>query len=39
MTDWEGRNWTGVVMNPDSPIIEDSRGRFAASFQFEGSPA
>jgi len=38
MTDWEGRSWTGIVMNPDSPIIADSIGRYSASFQFEGMP-
>ena len=36
LIDWEQRYWRGVVMTPEEPVTEDSRGRFSASFQFEG---
>jgi hypothetical protein len=36
LIDWEQRYWRGVVMTPEEPITEDSRGRFSASLQFEG---
>jgi hypothetical protein len=36
LLDWEQRYWKGVIMTPDHPVIEDSRGRFSASFEFEG---
>lgn len=38
LLDWEGREWTGVIMTPNEPITEDSRNRFTASFEFEGEP-
>ena len=37
--DWEQRYWRGIVMTPDEPVVEDTRGRFSASFQFEGELA
>jgi len=36
LIDWKKRYWRGVVVTPDEPIVEDSRGSFSASFQFEG---
>lgn len=38
LLDWEGREWIGVIMTPDEPIIQDTRDRFTASFEFEGEP-
>lgn len=38
LLDWEGRAWVGVIMTPNEPVIEDSRNRFHASFEFEGEP-
>lgn len=34
--DWENRAWTGVIVNPQDPIVEDRRNSFTASFEFEG---
>lgn len=34
--DWESRLWIGVITRPDDAIIEDTRGRYTASFEFEG---
>jgi phage-related protein len=39
LLDWEGRQWTGVIMTPNEPITEDSKNRFTATFEFEGVPA
>ena len=39
MIDWEQRYWTGIITVPDQPVTEDSRGRFSASFEFEGELA
>jgi hypothetical protein len=36
LMDWEHRYWRGIIMTPESPVIEDTRGRFSASFSFEG---
>lgn len=36
MIDWEGRFWRGVIVDPDEPVVQDSKERFTASFQFEG---
>lgn len=34
--DWEGRLWTGVLVNPEEPITQDGKERFTISFQLEG---
>lgn len=36
LIDWENRAWTGVIVNPQDPIVEDRRNSFTASFEFEG---
>jgi hypothetical protein len=36
LTDWEGKAWVGVVMTPEAPVVNDSRGRYSISFEFEG---
>jgi hypothetical protein len=36
LVDWEGRAWKGVVMSPTDPVVQDGRGSFSASFEFEG---
>ncbi len=36
LTDWEGREWIGVIISPDEPIIQDNENRWSASFTFEG---
>lgn len=38
LVDWESRPWRGVIVSPDAPMIEDSRGRYSLSFEFEGVP-
>ena len=37
LIDWEQRYWRGVIMTPEEPVVEDTAGRFSASFQFEGA--
>ncbi len=37
MIDWEHRFWKGVIVNPENPIVEDFRGSYTASFEFEGA--
>jgi hypothetical protein len=39
MIDWEGHYWTGIIVTPDDPIIQDGRNSFSASFEFQGEPA
>lgn len=39
LTDWEGRDWIGIVTTPDLAIINDGRDNWSASFSFEGSLA
>jgi hypothetical protein len=34
--DWEHRYWTGVIMTPADPVVQDGRDSFSASFEFEG---
>jgi len=34
--DWEHRYWTGVITTPTDPVVQDSKDRFSASFEFEG---
>ncbi len=36
LTDWEGRYWTGVIVAPDQPAVQDDRETFTATFEFEG---
>ena len=36
MWDWEGRRWTGVIVNPTEPVVQDSKYSFTGSFEFEG---
>ena len=37
--DWEQRFWTGVITNTTEPMVQDGRGMYAASFEFEGELA
>ena len=37
LIDWEHRAWTGYIINPQDPIVEDRRNSFTASFEFEGT--
>jgi hypothetical protein len=37
LIDHEHRAWIGVITNPQDPLVEDRRGSFTASFDFEGS--
>jgi hypothetical protein len=36
LTDWEGRQWTGVITNPNDPVVQDSKYSYTASLAFEG---
>jgi hypothetical protein len=36
LTDWEGREWIGVIVSPDEPIVQDGENRWSAYFTFEG---
>ncbi len=36
LNDWHGRYWRGVIVNPDEPAVEDTRGRWTVAFEFEG---
>lgn len=36
LIDWEHRFWKGVIINPDTPIIEDGRDSFTVSLEFQG---
>jgi hypothetical protein len=38
LIDWEDRAWTGVISEPQDPIVQDGRGcQFTASFEFQGT--
>ena len=37
MWDWEGRQWTGIITNPNDPIVQDSKYSFTGSLEFEGT--
>lgn len=37
--DWEGRSWTGIITNPDAECVENNRGYFDISIDFEGELA
>ncbi len=34
--DWEGRHWTGIVTNPNDPVVQDSKYSYTGSLEFEG---
>jgi hypothetical protein len=34
--DWEGRLWSGVIINPDEPVAQDSKEKWTISFTLEG---
>ncbi len=34
--DWEQRLWTGIITNPTEAMVQDGRGMFTVSFEFEG---
>lgn len=36
LLDWEGRNWSGFVVNPETDVTEEQSG-FAFQFVFEGT--
>ena len=36
LLDHEGRQWRGIITNPDTPIINPERGDYSVSFYFEG---
>lgn len=37
LIDWEDRLWTGVIVNPQDPLVQDGRGcQYTGSFEFEG---
>lgn len=35
--DWNGYIWTGIIKNPEEPIVEDGKRGFTVSFEFEGT--
>lgn len=37
ITDWEGRQWAGVIVNPEEPATENSKGNWSISFSLEGN--
>lgn len=36
VTDWEGRQWAGVITNPDEPATQDGVDRWTVTFSLEG---
>jgi len=36
ITDWEGYEWEGVVIDPEQPAVQDGKERWTITFQFEG---
>lgn len=36
LNDWHGRYWRGIIINPDEPVVEDTRNRWTVAFEFEG---
>ena len=36
LIDHENRLWRGIITQPGDPIVEDRRGRYTGSFEFEG---
>lgn len=36
LTDWEGRLWKGVIINPNEVATQDGRAMWTVTFEFEG---
>jgi hypothetical protein len=36
MSDWEGREWIGVVTTPNEAAVHDGKGNWTITFEFEG---
>ena len=36
LLDHEGRQWRGIITNPDSPVVNPGRSDYSTSFEFEG---
>lgn len=36
LTDWEGRLWKGVIVNPNEAATQDGRSRWTVTFEFQG---
>lgn len=36
ITDWQGRQWEGVILNPNEPAVNDSKDKWTITFDFEG---
>lgn len=36
LTDWEGRLWKGVIINPNEAAVQDGKKRWTVTFEFEG---
>jgi len=36
LTDWEGREWVGIITSPNEAIAHDGNDNWSASFTFEG---
>ena len=36
LLDHEGRQWQGIITDPETPVINPERGDYSASFTFEG---
>lgn len=36
ITDWEGRQWAGVITNPEEPATQDGKDRWTVILEFDG---
>jgi hypothetical protein len=36
MSDWEGREWVGIVTTPNEAAVHDGKGNWTITFEFEG---
>jgi hypothetical protein len=36
ITDWEGYEWEGVIVDPGQPAVQDGKSRWTITFNFEG---
>lgn len=36
LLDWENRQWKGIILNPDTALIQNGRQNRSVSFQFQG---
>jgi hypothetical protein len=36
ITDWEGREWIGVITTPNEPATHDGKNKWSVGFEFEG---